>query len=334
MRGSTSRPCCLLPPQAVRLLTLLTLLLADASVASTLACTIHLLGLSGMLPLALIIFTGIGIIVYSIAAASSARSARRGAAVVLHHAKKGRLPKLTHAECVAFLMGDTVRGIRIPEQRRVPAHRTQGVDACVALDPERSLFDLCARTGRSSRRAFHDIIRSHALRTCRTVHSVPFYRLARFGWQPSIGPWDFAGVQRASLLWSAFVGWPSSTLNGYYAVAVAPAPDLILLAACGINLISCALVVLQLCAEFARQLLELTQAEQAALEAALRAENAAVAMEEQIARELERNVDAALDKADGDARRALPKIKRLEKRALDDRMDYLTALADNPDLAA
>ena len=327
--------CCALQPQLVRLLTLLTLLLADASVASTLAALMQLSSLSGDIPLLGVVLTGVGMFLYVVAAARAAMAANRGAAVVVSHAKRGLLPKVKYEECLKYLQGGTVcGGLAIPADHRVPARRAQGVDCNVALDTERELRALCARAGRQPREAFSLLIRDHALRTCRLVHSMPFYRLARFGWQPSVGPWDFAGVQRASLLWAALVGVPTSAFYAFYALIVAEPEDLVLLAACGINMASCTLGLLQLCADFARQLLELTQAEGAALEAALRAENRAGAMEQRLERELNRRVESVLGKTKGDARAALPRIIKLEKRSLDDRMDYLQVLAENPHLAA
>ena len=50
--------------------------------------------------------------------------------------------------------------------------------------------------------------------------------------------------------------------------------------------------------------------------------------------QLERDVDASLQSAHGSVLAALPAVKRLEKQMVDEKLRYVKALADNPELAA
>ena len=198
---------------------------------------------------------------------------------------------------------------------------------------------LCALRGPAALSAHQKAVRRQALRSCRLRHSVPFFRLMVYGWQPSVGPWDFAGVLRASLLWGVLGGLPVGGLNAYCAFSVAsgaPGEDGLrpqLLGSCIVSGASFLLSAVQLATGFPAALLEMTQREMAWLEGVVRAEFRAANREQELARALDLHVEATV-RDYGSARAALPAVKRLEREQLEERLRYVQALADNPDLVA
>ena len=343
--------CCSLPPQLVRLLTLLTLLLADASFFGVVfAAYLHSLQPSETFSVIALLATGVGVTAYVAFCAWAAIASSRGAAhIVIREARRGRVPGTSSAEELRrYLQGEELRGLAVPPQQRVPPRRAAGVDGNVARDPERALCTFCTVIGPPALAAFQAVVRRHALATCKPQHSVPLLRLMMYGWQPSIEPWAFAGMLRASFVWGLLVGAPAGGLSCYVGatrvIATQPPRDQplgedssgdytwALLAVGAVCVLSLIVSAAQLASGLPSQLLELTQRESAHLESVIRAEFRAAAGEAMLARQLDRKVEATLQLA-GSAVAALPEVKRLEKAMVDEKLRCVRALADNPDFA-
>ena len=150
--------------------------------------------------------------------------------------------------------------------------------------------------GASAIRALMLLQRKHASRSCRLRHALPFYRLSRFGWQPSVSSWDFAGVVWASLLYGLLAGFATAAFAAHHLFVLAPgALDLRMLGACASCGVSLVLSLLQVCCDFVGRLLADELAQAARIERAVRAEHAAGEREAQMARELHRKVETLLD---------------------------------------
>ena len=73
-------------------------------------------------------------------------------------------------------------------------------------DVGRALYMVCEAKGLLG--SYHTVSRQFSRRIVKPAHSVPFYRLMEFGWQPSVSHSDFAGILNANGLYSFTVGIP------------------------------------------------------------------------------------------------------------------------------
>jgi hypothetical protein len=73
-------------------------------------------------------------------------------------------------------------------------------------DPLRALYMICEAKG--ILHSYHAASRSFSRRVVKPSHSVPYYRLLEYGWQPSVSHTDFAGILNANALYSFTVGIP------------------------------------------------------------------------------------------------------------------------------
>ena len=89
-----------------------------------------------------------------------------------------------------------VRAVRPAEDRKIA---DQG-------DVGRALYMVCEAKGLLG--SYHTVSRQFSRRIVKPAHSVPFYRLMEFGWQPSVSHSDFAGILNANGLYSFTVGIP------------------------------------------------------------------------------------------------------------------------------
>lgn len=326
-----------LPPEAVRLLTLATLLLGDASfISGCTAAYAHATRASEMLSLPAVIIFAVGLVAYVVAVAWGAVSAKRGAAMlVVLEARRGHIPGLTDLDCLNYLRGKPIgaMGTALPPNLRGNPHRAAGVDDVVARDSERALGMLCAHHSAAAFAAYQAAVRQHALRTYRLEHSLPLFRLMVFGWQPSVLPWDFARVLRATLVWGGFVGAPTAMV-GILAVATQPQTDGILVASCLVCIMSLLLGLILFATGFPATLLTLAQRDASRLESVIDAEFNAASRERELEQQLELRVQAALASSKGGVKQVLPKVKRLEVSVLDEKLRYVSELAANPALAA
>ena len=74
------------------------------------------------------------------------------------------------------------------------------------LDERRLLYTICEQKGLLL--GYHNFQRAFARRSIKWSHSLPYYRLLEYGWQPSVSHTDFAGILNASALFSFTVGLP------------------------------------------------------------------------------------------------------------------------------
>lgn len=96
----------------------------------------------------------------------------------------------------------------------------EDVGAYLSMSPEKCLQDpdpatiekikLGQQHVREWKAQFHDINQGN---TMTMQHSIPFYRLACFGWQGDLEPMDLAGILNANALYSFTVGTPALLLS-------------------------------------------------------------------------------------------------------------------------
>ena len=70
----------------------------------------------------------------------------------------------------------------------------------------RALYMICEAKG--ILHSYHQASRSFSRRIVKPSHSIPYYRLMEYGWQPSVTHTDFAGILNANALYSFTVGFP------------------------------------------------------------------------------------------------------------------------------
>merc|ERR1719197_908745 len=73
-------------------------------------------------------------------------------------------------------------------------------------DVGRALYMVCEAKGLLG--SYHTVSRQFSRRIVKPAHSVPFYRLMEFGWQPSVSHSDFAGILNANALYTFTIGFP------------------------------------------------------------------------------------------------------------------------------
>merc|ERR1719253_200420 len=84
-------------------------------------------------------------------------------------------------------------------------------------------------------------------------HSIPFMRLARFGWMPDIPAGDFAGVLNANALYSFTIGFPQLGCT-IFSMAMQNEIDLVLVTSLGISCLSAVLSMLNIALSFPKVL--------------------------------------------------------------------------------
>jgi len=89
-------------------------------------------------------------------------------------------------------------------------------------------------------------------------HSIPFFRLAKFGWMADIPAGDFAGILNANALYSFTLGWPQLGVSLYFSLMIHTGqPDILILCSLIISSLSMILSILNVVIAFPKVLNDL-----------------------------------------------------------------------------
>ena len=166
-----------LPPEAVRLLTLATLLLGDASfvVRMPAAMPVKLQHRRGYTTCCDYFCRGISCAM-SLQLHGVPSQQRDAAMLVVREARRGHIPGLTDLDCLNYLeVSPLVEWELHFLQIFVETLTTLQADDVVARDSERALGMLCAHHSAAAFAAYQAAVRQHALRTYRLEHSLPLF---------------------------------------------------------------------------------------------------------------------------------------------------------------
>ena len=86
-------------------------------------------------------------------------------------------------------------------------------------DPIRALYMICEAKGIVH--SYHGATSVFSRRIVKWSHSVPFYRIMEFGWQPDVAHTDFAGILNANGLYSFTVGIPQFCFSIVFTISTA-----------------------------------------------------------------------------------------------------------------
>lgn len=93
-------------------------------------------------------------------------------------------------------------------------------------------------------------------------HSIPFYRLASFGWQGDLDPMDFAGILNANALYSFTVGTPQLFFSSWSIFTTEEGDNSILFISALIGFVSLVISLVNIRADFTKRLRQLICKEQ------------------------------------------------------------------------
>lgn len=222
-------------------------------------------------------------------------------------------------------------------------------------DPLRALYMICEAKG--ILHSYHAASRSFSRRVVKPSHSVPYYRLLEYGWQPSVSHTDFAGILNANALYSFTVGIPQIIFAIVFMVASSsssqardPAPceldvsvkcmlseDLnrptvqlfIISASFFIGSLSLVLSISNIIVDFPAQLFDIAEKEEESAMFTLTAEAATKTWEDKLALEVQENVKMMLkmpnSKAikDLDSALVIEDVVKLERSAIEKKVNYI-----------
>jgi hypothetical protein len=206
--------------------------------------------------------------------------------------------------------------------------------------------------------SYYKVSRSFARRVVKPSHSVPWYRLMVYGWQPSIDHFDFAGILNASAIYSFSVGPPQLVFSFAFLFSPAstrtPAPcEMDTYIKCGlvedfnrpnvqtnvvlggifVSLVSMFISIANIIIDFPSQIFEIVEEEEANLFIQLQAEAATKKWEDKLRTELDEGVKSMLkvstqlesNKVKGaeGPMLVLDDVIRLERKAMKKKMKYL-----------
>ena len=181
------------------------------------------------------------------------------------------------------------------------------------------LFLLCEARGILA--SYYKASRSFARRIVKPSHSVPYYRLMIYGWQPSVSHFDFAGILNANAMYSFTVGLPQLLFSILFMVSdrstgreAAPcespeSKDLcsliedfnlphvqtwIVIGSVVINIMSIMISVSNICIDFPAQIFDMVEKEEEQLFHQLQAEAACREWEGKLQTEVEESVKQML----------------------------------------
>ena len=180
-------------------------------------------------------------------------------------------------------------------------------------DQTRGLYMVCEAKGILS--SYYRVSRSFARRIVKPEHSIPYFRLMIYGWQPTVNHFDFAGILNANAVYSFTVGLPQLVFSLAFMAsdressrtaapcetenqACSMAEDFgrphvqaaVLAGAVLINVISIAISVSNIIIDFPAQIFKIVEKEEEAMYMQLQAEAATTTWEEKLAKELDGKV--------------------------------------------
>ena len=224
-------------------------------------------------------------------------------------------------------------------------------------DTVRALFMLCEAKGMMA--AYYRVSRSFARRVVKPSHSIPWYRLMVYGWQPSVNHFDFAGILNASAIYSFSVGLPQLIFSFAFiamdrSTGREPSPcEVDALIKCGITedfrrpnvqtfcvigsafvcLVSLIISITNIIIDFPAQIFEIVEKEEEALFLQLQAEAATREWEDKLRVEVQEGVKTMLAVSTGFEHNKVPGIEaphlvledviKLEKQAMRKKIRYL-----------
>jgi len=207
---------------------------------------------------------------------------------------------------------------KVPEHLRYPEFDDKGKPNKKfgqISDPVRALYMICEAKG--ILHSFHQASRTFSRRIVKPSHSIPYYRLMEFGWQPSVAHTDFAGILNANALYSFTVGFPQMIFSisfVFYAATVEAdtivcktnpcsiyedffKPNVqssLVAGSLAVGLISLFISVLNIVVDFPAQLFDIAEKEETAMMFSLQAEEATRTWEDKLAIEVAENVKTLL----------------------------------------
>ena len=224
-------------------------------------------------------------------------------------------------------------------------------------DLTRGLFMICEAKG--ILHAYYRVSRSFARRVVKPNHSVPYYRLMVYGWQPTVNHFDFAGILNANAVYSFTVGLPQLVFSVAFIIAdrttgrvVAPCETddslqcnlvedfkrpnvqmMVLLGSLSINVVSIMISVSNIIIDFPAQIFKIVEKEEEVMFMTLQAESATKMWEDKLATEVQEKVknmlkvstifDSNQIKGMEAPRLVIDDVIKLEKQAMAKKTRYL-----------
>jgi hypothetical protein len=225
-------------------------------------------------------------------------------------------------------------------------------------DPIRALYMICEAKG--ILHSYHQASRTFSRRIVKWSHSIPYYRLMEYGWQPSVSHTDFAGILNANGLYSFTVGIPQFIFAIVFVVSTSgpsardPAPcetdpssqcslmddfrrpnvqQVIVYASFTIGLISLIISLTNIMVDFPAQLFDIAEKDEEALHFTLQAEHATKTWEDKLQVEVQENVKKMLKLSTQFENNSIPgmeapglvieDVMKLERRAMEKKVAYI-----------
>ena len=223
-------------------------------------------------------------------------------------------------------------------------------------DPIRALYMICEAKG--ILHSYHQASRSFSRRIVKWSHSIPYYRLMEYGWQPSVSHTDFAGILNANGLYSFTVGIPqflfSISFTAWPQPARSPAPcelnlaeqcnlvedfnkpnvqRTIVYASLAVGAISLIISLTNIIVDFPAQLFDIAEKEEESMHFTLQAEHATKTWEDKLAVEVQENVKKMLKLSTQFENNSIPgmeapglvieDVMKLERRAMEKKVAYI-----------
>lgn len=224
------------------------------------------------------------------------------------------------------------------------------------IDKVRALFMICEAKG--ILHSYHQTSRVFSRRIVKWSHSMPFYRIMEFGWQPEITHTDFAGILNANALYSFSVGFPqllsSITVLNTPKTARSPSPceidtstkcspledfdrpsvqDTVTMFSLSCGLLSLVISLVNMILDFPAQVFDIAEKEEEVLQFSLQAEMATKTWEEKLAVEINENIKMMLKMSTQFENNSIPgmeapglvieDVMKLERRAMEKRVAYI-----------
>jgi len=223
-------------------------------------------------------------------------------------------------------------------------------------DPLRALFMICEAKG--ILHSYHQASRTFSRRIVKWSHSIPFYRLMEFGWQPSVSHTDFAGILNANGLYSFTVGIPQFLFSiAFTSTPPAqrdPSPcelnpsaqctlvedfgrprvqSVIVYSSFAVGFISLLISITNIIVDFPAQLFDIAEKDEESLMFTLQAEHATKTWEDKLAVEVQENVKMMLKMSTQFENNSIPgmeapglvieDVMKLERRAMEKKVAYI-----------
>lgn len=221
-------------------------------------------------------------------------------------------------------------------------------------DKVRALYMICEAKG--ILHSYHQAQRTFSRRIVKVSHSVPYYRLMEYGWQPSISHTDFAGILNANALYSFTVGFPQMIFSISFVVYALGAeidnapcesdpcsiwedfnkPNVqsaLVAGSLAVGIISLIISIVNIVADFPAQLFDIAEKEEEALHFTLQAEEATRTWEDKLAIEVAENVKTLLKLSTRDPENlnqgleapslVIGQVMILERAAMEKKVQYI-----------